>query len=402
MMKLFSTSLNYTNPFNQGLQLSYFPRNMFDVNSYGQAGNLPLAASGPVTRLERRGRYCWKVEDFVYYTPLISASPSYADLTIRIIIEPLTYPGTSNAIFYKGSGPANRELYLSVNGSGNSDVISIGYTNSSPSLSLGMTADNGIYDVFIRRVGSTVTVFVNGVNKGTFSNSGTTSASSELYFGKNTEGGISQLDGYIYGCELWSRGLADADIQELTRQFSLGRKDRFNSVIVFPDELIFETVVFDHTLTYANVYNRSFSDTITFDDTLVQGKSLNISVSSLFSFSDKISRQRVFNISVISKLALSSGEAGKFKEESIDSDVTFSQTIVPARNLASSITFADEVVYETVKALSDNIIFTGLVTYTITKVINVSNSISFKGAGVGFFQSIKNEWWAFEYGGEVG
>jgi hypothetical protein len=123
---------------------------------------------------------------------------------------PRSWPGTYTVLVDRG-GPGSRELSFFIDTSGNQSYYGIGLSQAADTTALGMTAGK-LWFVVYRRIGTTVTMFVNGVNKGQFTASGV-GGNSNAYHprGENQSGGGSTYDGLVLTDTAWTRGLSDSE-----------------------------------------------------------------------------------------------------------------------------------------------------------------------------------------------
>ena len=390
-----------SDPYNIGLVVSHLPNSPRDTTVVPSPA-LNLNENNTVPWFFRNGKYCWKSGDQYYNVPTGTANIAAGDCTIRIIIEPLSYLSPLNVLYTKGTSSITREIYAAINAGGTLNSASFGRTNSALGIALDLKLE-AVNDIVLRRSGTTVTVFVNGVSKGTFTNAGVTATSGIIYIGRTTEANSSPIDGYIYGFEVWQRALSDGEIVGLYQSFHgpVSDDNRFLSYITYPLDIIFDNFVFGQSISTAHVFNRSAEDTIEFTDSVYKTQELYISLKDFIKLGDTYSNTKVINISLTDTLTLSEGAGNKFTDSKTDT-IGFSDSVMSLNMLSSTITFADSVVFEASQTLEDSIIFTGVVTFTISRVISMSDTISFTGAGIGFWRTINEEWYPFEFGGEIG
>lgn len=203
------TQLQYGNPLLVGLKECIF---------FNEGGGTPTNLASPTLVPSLVGTAAW-VSGLVgtgvhgnsatNQVRIADSSLNYAagDFTFRTVFTPVTWTGAFTDTFMKGN-----EFRLFFDTSGNLSLAAMGGTDGG-TCSTGMTA-GGTYDFVITRSGSTCICYVNGVNKGTFTNGNTALQSAIFQYGGDGNRG-SQGDVTVYTHNFWTRALSPAEIQEL-------------------------------------------------------------------------------------------------------------------------------------------------------------------------------------------
>ncbi len=208
-----------------------------------------------------------------YTTIPDNAALSPATMTLAVWMNPTSIPSNNfNRIIDKRNGNYGWHFGIKTDGgynglyweAGNGSSISTWIWNYSLSI-------NTWYFVVFTQTGTTVNLYVNGVNAGTPALSGSTgiaNASGEpLYFGKGTDGG--QYSGYCDDVSIFSRALSTSEIAQMytagMTKHTTGRN--FAGKIL---ALLATTINFSETVSNSDTFlkglYRTFSEAVTNSD----------------------------------------------------------------------------------------------------------------------------------------
>lgn len=198
---------------NRGHALAFGLRELLLFN---EGGGNPINIADPSLPATRIGTASWvnggagvTSFDATNHVTVSDSGLNYAagDFSYRAVFTPVSWTGGFTDTFMKGN-----EFRLFFDTSGNLSLAAMGGTDGG-SCSTGMTA--GVtYDFVITRSGSTCTCYVNGVNKGTFTNGNTTIQNASFqYAGDGNRG--SQGDVIVFSHAFWNRALSASEVQQL-------------------------------------------------------------------------------------------------------------------------------------------------------------------------------------------
>lgn len=384
MLKTKIRQLDKQKPINQGL-VALIEGDSYFSNADG------VTFFGKPTNVFRRGKVAWisNGDDYVRLTPRYPKIANL-DFTVRIVFELLTIPSNSCSLFVCGE-----EFRFSINSSGDTDDIYIGGTLSNPAITLGIQVGK-IYDLVLRRIGSTCAIFLNGVQKGTFTNSGSTEYNEPIYIGYSSDTNYSSLDGYVYSFELYNRSLLTSEIVTLYHN----KYERFHFLLHNPLDRMADIVIVSDTMTVNVVYNLNLSDDVVVDDLQGQVGSQSAELIDIVDVDDDI--DHVLNkVISLSDLISVTDSIGKFYARSLDDTVTVTDTIKRVYLIADTVTIGEVLDAFVSKNLRDTLIVTDTMSVMVVYNLGLSDTVDVSDAGVGYFQTFMEPTITTIFGGIV-
>lgn len=236
--------INWDHPLNKGLVSWWnavpntgwsFSNTFRDASRGGKTSHDATLASSPVWAVSpTSGRMSVRVTGGSSINAPNWANLVAGDFLIRVIHRPTSWPGTYTALFDKGTSGTARELSIFVDTSGNLSYGSVGDTSTGSGgqvllTTTGMTAGSW-WDFVLTRSGSTCSVYVNGLLKGTFTSSLTGAAASLLSFGANPSTGGSTYSGSYYQCQYYASTKPSKIVYEMYRDYKTGNVSTLNWV----------------------------------------------------------------------------------------------------------------------------------------------------------------------------
>lgn len=139
------------------------------------------------------------------------------DFTLCLWLYLNSFSGGYGNVFYKDGELA---IYHSQSSGANDWAFVVGgdFTFQTPSVGINTGA---WYHVLLRRSGSTVTFWLNGVSNASWTGSGTTTNANTIFMGESMGGG-DNVDGSFAELAIWNDDLDDAEVAALAKAISPG------------------------------------------------------------------------------------------------------------------------------------------------------------------------------------